>query len=112
MCTIEGCDGDAVSQGLCAKHYMRLRRTGDPNVTLKPGAKAGDGSKRTSSLFPEWSPRTRARFQQAMSLLQGQPLKIKRETVQRAIRSNGSVNVSKLVDMATMIYVSSLSHPR
>jgi hypothetical protein len=48
MCTIAGCDGKAVSNGLCAKHYMRLRRTGDPNVTRRPGVKATGPSKELS----------------------------------------------------------------
>lgn len=30
-CTIEGCSGDHLAQGLCAKHYTRLRKYGDPN---------------------------------------------------------------------------------
>jgi DNA-binding response OmpR family regulator len=39
MCTIEGCDRKPVARGLCAKHYMRARRTGDPTQTHKPGRK-------------------------------------------------------------------------
>jgi DNA-binding response OmpR family regulator len=41
MCTIEGCDRKSVALGLCAKHYMRARRTGDPAQTHKPGRKRG-----------------------------------------------------------------------
>jgi DNA-binding response OmpR family regulator len=37
MCTIVGCDRRPVAKGLCAKHYMRARRTGDPNQTGRPG---------------------------------------------------------------------------
>jgi hypothetical protein len=37
MCEISGCPNPTVAQGLCAKHYMRQRRTGDPTVTRKPG---------------------------------------------------------------------------
>jgi DNA-binding response OmpR family regulator len=37
MCTIEGCDRKPVAKGLCAKHYMRARRTGDPSQTRMPG---------------------------------------------------------------------------
>jgi hypothetical protein len=37
MCEISGCPNPAIAQGLCAKHYMRQRRTGDPTVTRKPG---------------------------------------------------------------------------
>jgi two-component system, OmpR family, phosphate regulon response regulator PhoB len=39
MCTINGCDRKPVAKGLCAMHYMRARRTGDPNHTRKPGHK-------------------------------------------------------------------------
>jgi DNA-binding response OmpR family regulator len=39
MCTIEGCDRKPVAKGLCAKHYMRVRRNGDPNQTRTPGRK-------------------------------------------------------------------------
>ena len=37
MCEISGCPNPAIAQGLCAKHYMRQRRTGDPTITRKPG---------------------------------------------------------------------------
>jgi hypothetical protein len=40
-CKIDGCHNDAVAAGMCAMHYMRQRRTGDPTVTLKPGRKPG-----------------------------------------------------------------------
>ena len=35
-----GCGGEAVAFGLCARHYMRMRRHGDPNVvrTYAPAA--------------------------------------------------------------------------
>jgi len=39
MCKISGCRTPAIAQGLCAKHYMRQRRTGDPTVKRKPGPK-------------------------------------------------------------------------
>jgi hypothetical protein len=39
MCNISGCRTPAIAQGLCAKHYMRQRRTGDPTVKRKPGPK-------------------------------------------------------------------------
>lgn len=34
-CKIEGCDILTVSQGLCDRHYTRLRRHGDPSVVLR-----------------------------------------------------------------------------
>src|SRR5215813_8456138 len=39
MCKISGCRTPAIAQGLCAKHYMRQRRTGDPTAKRKPGPK-------------------------------------------------------------------------
>jgi hypothetical protein len=34
-CTIEDCGGRQVGQGLCDKHYRRLRRYGDPRITKR-----------------------------------------------------------------------------
>jgi hypothetical protein len=107
MCTIEGCDGKAVSKGLCAKHNMRLRRTGDPNMTRKPGVAASDWSKWISSTFSESSPRTRARYKLAMALLADQPKDVQQEAIRAATRANGSVNVSRFADIAATIYVES-----
>jgi hypothetical protein len=39
MCSIQGCAGKAIAKGLCSKHYMRLRRTGDATKVTKPGPK-------------------------------------------------------------------------
>src|SRR6516164_7697390 len=36
-CAIPGCRNQAVAWGLCAKHYMRKRRRGDPNAAFKRG---------------------------------------------------------------------------
>jgi len=40
-CKVEGCASQAVAGGMCAKHYMRVKRRGDPNVRLRPGPKPG-----------------------------------------------------------------------
>jgi hypothetical protein len=37
MCEIKGCQGKARARGLCAKHYMRLLRQGDPEKLGRPG---------------------------------------------------------------------------
>jgi len=37
MCKIEGCRAEPIAKGLCAMHYMRLRRQGDASKTGKPG---------------------------------------------------------------------------
>src|SRR6516164_5784108 len=60
MCTIDGCDRKPVAKGLCALHYMRPRRTGDPNQIRKSGRRrdpaptlmSGDRSPRSN---PRWS---------------------------------------------------------
>jgi DNA-binding response OmpR family regulator len=60
MCTIEGCDRKPVASGLCAMHYMRARRTGDPTQTYKPGRKRnarfsrmeGDGQEVKQAIKP------------------------------------------------------------
>jgi len=31
-CTIDDCPNEAVALGMCMKHYMRMRRTGDPTA--------------------------------------------------------------------------------
>lgn len=31
-CAMPGCEAEHVALGYCRKHYMRVRRTGDPNV--------------------------------------------------------------------------------
>lgn len=34
-CTVQKCDTEAVTRGWCAKHYMRWRKYGDPNMTVR-----------------------------------------------------------------------------
>ena len=102
MCTIEGCARKPVAKGLCAKHYMRDRRTGDANRVRKAGRKKS----KVRSLMPEgWSPRTCTRFVHAMDMLwaacdQGE---VKR-AIEAATRPNGSLNVSKPLDIAFIHY--------
>jgi len=36
-CKIERCTNPVLAQGLCVKHYWRMKRTGDPVATGKPG---------------------------------------------------------------------------
>jgi hypothetical protein len=139
MCTIDGCEGKPFAKGLCSKHYMRLRRAGDPNVTRKPGPKPVEykrvlepeemefeGVKLNiepewtkpvrdywKDAFPHWSPRTRERFLQALRLIEAMELpndqtsKVNLEMMQRARRRNGDINVSAMLDMATMTYAMS-----
>jgi hypothetical protein len=70
ICTIDGCESVATAKGLCAKHYMRLRRTGDAGKTQKPWA---NHTKRIDHPFPRafmrdysWSLRTYQRMFEAI----------------------------------------------
>ena len=59
MCTIEGCDRKPVAKGLCALHYMRARRTGDPNQIRKSGRRRDPAPMLMSG---DRSPRSNARW--------------------------------------------------
>lgn len=37
-CTYEACSNGQFATGLCQKHYVRVRRHGDPAIKNKPGA--------------------------------------------------------------------------
>ena len=50
MCKISGCSTPAVAHGLCAKHYMRQRRHGDPTVTRPPGVDLAAWRKKVAAL--------------------------------------------------------------
>ena len=71
MCVIEGCECKPVAKGLCTKHYMRQRRTGDPSSVGKVGRKRSWQRLQMEKigLYSEWSPRTFTRYVQAMEML-------------------------------------------
>jgi hypothetical protein len=68
-CSIEGCCDTIVAKGLCAKHYMRRRRNGDPTTVRKRGPQPGwsrlSAERIGRGFRPEWSVRTKARFAKA-----------------------------------------------
>ena len=103
MCKIEGCWGKPVAQGLCAKHYMRLRRHGNATETHKPGPKPSRLNVAFRALMAdsELSPRTLARHAKAYRLLAGL---IDDETMKQVLkavtRPSGSLNASKLLAIA------------
>jgi hypothetical protein len=93
-CKVDGCNHTATTKGMCGKHYMRARRTGDPNKTRRAGRPRSEMLKVGRVMFREWSPRTIARWARAMRLLRSGdddvPAAIKRVT-----RPNGTMNVSE-----------------
>lgn len=38
ICLVDGCDSSTLAQGLCPKHYQRMRSTGSPTGTLRKSA--------------------------------------------------------------------------
>jgi hypothetical protein len=40
-CAVHGCNQPPVAKGYCAKHYARVRRTGDPDKVGKAGRLTG-----------------------------------------------------------------------
>jgi hypothetical protein len=97
MCLIQDCDGKPVAKGLCTKHYMRARRTGDPGKTRKPGRAPAAYGALLRSTFAEWSPRTQQRYISAMRNLRDLGAHME-AAIKDATRPNGSVNVSRLAN--------------
>jgi hypothetical protein len=100
-CQIDSCSSEPVAKGLCAKHYMRSKRTGNPNVTRKPGRQRQNEViwQYVKGQFSEygWSPRTIDRYVRAYALLQvgGFDSDFNIGIIKAATRSSGSFNVSK-----------------
>jgi hypothetical protein len=112
MCKIAECQGRAVAQGLCAKHYMRMRRTGSPTKTGKPGRPRELNSYRAAidqgyipcTLSDTASPRTKARLAEALRILDRCSAEARIEAIHSCARSNGSINVSRLLEHATDLW--------
>lgn len=102
MCVIEGCESKPMAKGLCAKHYMRQRRTGDVTRVRKAGRKRSQLLKG----FEDWSPLTKQRFAEAVRMLrEACDNDEKAESIKAATRPNGTLSVSKLLRIASMRYV-------
>jgi len=67
MCKIDGCKTKAVARGFCAKHYMRVRRTGDAATVRKAGRHRDQG---LADLTEAYSRRTAFRVRQGVRWLQ------------------------------------------
>ena len=94
MCNVKGCPNNSVAKGLCAKHYMRARRSGDPNKVRK----RGPASERPAGV----SARTWTRFKHASNMIQamGYSLEEFERMMNEVKRRNGSYNVSRLLRLA------------
>ena len=112
MCVIEGCEGKAVAKGLCAKHYMRQRRTGYPSGIGKAGRKRSWQRLliEEEGLDTAWSSRTCTRYVQAVGMLceAGCDTEDLDRAIDRAQRPNGTLNVSRLLEIAFKHYATSL----
>jgi hypothetical protein len=99
MCVIEGCDTKPVAKGLCAKHNMRQRRTGDPNRVRKPGRKRNPV---LELLTENRSRRSNMRFVLAARWLReaGADDDALRQAIKTASRPNGTLNISRLLGIA------------
>ena len=102
QCTIEGCQSQANARGLCAKHYMRTRRHGDPNTVKLPGAplKLRKAKLRQLMASQHMSVRTFDRFHRAMEILRRLGPDAQQTCWAAATRSNGRLNVTRLHDLA------------
>jgi hypothetical protein len=97
-CSVRGCRDEAAAKGLCRRHYMAKRRTGSPTKVRKPGRKPSSWLAFYRAFFPQWSQRTIARYTAAMAMLGDEAAQA--AAIQAASRPNGSINVSKLFDIA------------
>jgi hypothetical protein len=104
MCSIKGCEDKPIARGLCAKHYMRLRRTGTTDDGRKPGRPPDEVLALIRTMVSDYSPRTIARYARAMRLLDVLDDKSKEEIVRDCTRPNGSFNTSKFLMLAELIY--------
>jgi hypothetical protein len=109
MCKIKDCDGKVVAHGLCQKHYMRLRRHGDPEKVGKRGPRLPEWQKGYSAMMSvnyEQSARTHARQLQAFRLLRTLDSETHQWAIKQASRPNGSLNTSKLLHIAIILTLS------
>jgi hypothetical protein len=109
-CSIENCGKPAIGKGLCRTHYMRARRTGDPQGRRKPGRPRDDERAKVLALFPEWSRSTQQRYWRAFRRLMalnhlqgfeaGDPNSPYAQAIEACTRPGGGLNVDKLSRIA------------
>jgi hypothetical protein len=96
QCTHPGCPGEALAKGLCARHYMRLLRHGDPGTVKKAGRKSGwRAHVQQTFAGSSVSKRSLDRYVRAIRLLNEHGID-SRPFIVRATRANGSMNMLKL----------------
>lgn len=102
LCSVPDCAAPASARDLCAKHYMRARRHGDPDVTRKRGRKPAEDLATIRRLLPEYSPRTQARYARALRLgrfvSEEFGVDLIEKVIREASRPNGSMNVNRVVN--------------
>lgn len=96
-CTFPDCQAKAVAKGLCAKHYMRLRRHGDPAKVNARGRRDGDAAAR--QLMSEVSDRSYARFLRGLRLLRLFEFDVA-PVIAKCTRPNRSVNWARFEQLA------------
>jgi hypothetical protein len=109
-CSVDACGRTHKALGLCAMHYARQRRTGDPTVVRRAG-RPRDGTilvQQQLAPLKRLSRRSFARYRRAMSIYaQLRDVPGVRAAAEDALRSalypNGSINISKFVRTAEAV---------
>jgi hypothetical protein len=106
-CTVEGCEAHATVKGLCAKHYMRIRRHGDPNVVKPAGAPRNEAKAYLLKEVGLSAPtRTFERYHSAMKKLVPYHIfdeAIAHKVATEATRRDGTLNVNRFAGFADNI---------
>lgn len=69
VCAIEACDEKAAARGYCRKHYMRLRRNGDPTEARRRGRAPDADLEVARALFPNADERALKQYVDDLRLL-------------------------------------------
>jgi hypothetical protein len=109
ICTIEGCQAHAAVKGLCSRHYMRIRRHGDPSVVKSAGAPRNEPLNAWKANLREMvdaqpmSARTFEHYCSTWKKLRRLDFEDINEVLNEATRLNGSLNVSKFAAVTDRI---------